>query len=238
MAAKGQGRRRVRYCINHAASFGTETPMNQYFGTYHRFDTASKKDAGVLLGADNLVGDRYRIDLTMDGSEHRAWLVSRFDQRIGYFDPSFSRDLSILAARGLTLTALLSFIAFTEQPEPGHYWGEMAVIAYEPAEEEVFNTFLEGISARLQDGIRPQVSLEADGVASILSSEGSWTPEKTVPLPSKEKGTVIMKSRRSLSEKAIEQGRMGNKGCYFVSWAFLLALVAAAMFALKSCGAF
>ena len=200
--------------------------MNQYFGTYHRFETASKKEAGRLLGADNLVGDLYHIDCTMEGTAHKAWLVSRFDQRIGYFDEDFSRDLSILAARDLTLVAMLSFIAFTESPEPGHYWGEVAVVAYE------------NVAMRMQDGIRTNVSFEPDGVNRIVESRGTWIPEKTIPLPQKEKGTVIMKSRRSLSERAIEQGRKGNKGCYLVSWAFLLALVAGALFAMKSCGLF
>ena len=195
--------------------------MNQYFGTYHRFETASKKEAGRLLGADNLVGDLYHIDCTMEGAAHKAWLVSRFDQRIGYFDEDFSRDLSILAARDLTLVAVLSFIAFTESPEPGHYWGEVAVVAYEPAQAD-----------------RTNVSFEPDGVNRIVESRGTWIPEKTIPLPQKEKGTVIMKSRRSLSERAIEQGRKGDKGCYLVSWAFLLALVAGTLFAMKSCGLF
>ena len=39
-----------------------------------------------------------------------------------------------------------------------------------------------------------------------------------------------MKSRRKMSEKLIEQGRKGNKGCYAVSWLFLLALVALGSF--------
>lgn len=212
--------------------------MNQYFGTYHRFETASKKEAGRLLGADNLVGDLYHIDCTMEGTTHKAWLVSRFDQRIGYFDENFSRDLSILAARDLTLVAVLSFIAFTESPEPGHYWGEAAVVAYEPSQADDFETFVQNVALRMQDGIRTSVSFEPDGVNRIIESRGTWIPEKTIPLPQKEKGTVIMKSRRSLSERAIEQGRKGNKGCYLVSWAFLLALVAGALFTMKSCGLF
>ena len=212
--------------------------MNQYFGTYHRFETASKKDAGRLLGADNLVGDLYHIECTLEGSTHKAWLVSRFDLRIGYFDPEFSRDLSILAARELTLTAVLSFIAYTEAPDPGHYWGEVAVLAYDPSLADDFEPFVQNVSLRMQDGIRTAVTLDAGGVERVLESRGTWIPEQTIPLPEREKGTVIMKSRRSLSEKAIEQGRKGNKGCYIVSWAFLLAVIAGAMFALKSCGVF
>lgn len=212
--------------------------MNQYFGTYHRFETASKKDAGKLLGADNLVGDLYRIECTMEGTSHKAWLVSRFDQRIGYFDAEFSRDLSILAARELTLTAILSFIAFTESPDPGHYWGEVAVIAYDPVKAEDFEPFVQNVAQRMQDGVRTRVSFDSDGIQRIIESHGTWIPDQTIPFPEQEKGTVIMKKRRSLSEKAIEQGRKGNKGCYLVSWAFLLVLVAALIFALKSCGFF
>lgn len=212
--------------------------MDQYFGTYQTFETVSKKDAAVLLGADNLVGDRYTIEIELDSDAHKAWLVSRFDQRIGFFDGNFSRRLSILKANGLELTAILSFVAYTDMPEPGHYWGEMAVIAYNPAHKEAFERFITTVCTRMFDNVRTRVNFDAEGVERIISSGGSWVPEQTVPMPSKKKGTVIMKSKRSVSEKLIEQGRKGNKGCYVVSWAFIIALVAALLFGLKACGVF
>ena len=212
--------------------------MDQYFGTYQTFETVSKKDAAVLLGADNLVGDRYTIEIELDGDAHKAWLISRFDQRIGFFDGNFSRRLSILKANGLELTAILSFVAYTDMPEPGHYWGEMAVIAYNPAQKEAFERFITTVCTRMFDNVRTRVNFDAEGVERIISSGGSWVPEQTVPMPSKKKGTVIMKSKRSVSEKLIEQGRKGNKGCYVVSWAFIIALVAALLFGLKACGVF
>ena len=43
-----------------------DTFMDQYFGTYHRFETSSKKDAALLLGADNLVGDMYDIEFVTE----------------------------------------------------------------------------------------------------------------------------------------------------------------------------
>ena len=88
------------------------------------------------------------------------------------------------------------------------------------------------------EGIRPEVDLGEQGVKQILESNGTWSPAKTVPLPTKKPGTVIMKGRRKMSEKLIEQGRKGNKGCYVVSWVFILAVVALALFGLKSCGVF
>lgn len=35
-----------------------------------------------------------------------------------------------------------------------------------------------------------------------------------------------MKSHRTLSDKLIEQGRQGNKGCYAISWAFIAIVLA------------
>ena len=123
-------------------------------------------------------------------------------------------------------------------PEPGHYWGEMAVIAYNPAHKEAFERFITTVCTRMFDNVRTRVNFDAEGVERIISSGGSWVPEQTVPMPSKKKGTVIMKSKRSVSEKLIEQGRKGNKGCYVVSWAFIIALVVALLFGLKACGVF
>lgn len=209
-----------------------------YFGTYVRFDTASKKDASVLLGADNLVGDTFSIEfITTDGMSV-AWMKNRFNSLVGYFDADTSRQLNILAARGWKLQALLSFVAYTDIPEPGHYWGEVALICYDKSLETPFDTFVQGLSARIADGIRPEVELGEQGVQQVTASDGSWQPKRTIPFPEKTTGTVILKKRRKLSEKFIEQGRGGNKGCYIFSWAFLLFLVAAVIFGLKSCGVF
>lgn len=202
--------------------------MDNYFGRYERFETASKKDAAALLGADNLVGDVYDIDIEMVDGAQRAWLVSRFDARIGYFDTKISRKLSVLKAQGLTCKAILSFVAFTENSEEGKYWGDVAVICYNPAYAEDFAPFMKAVSKKLGEGVRPKVDLGADGADKIIESHGEWMPKQTVSYPDKgqNKGTAIIKRRRSVTDKLVEQGRAGNKGCYIVSWVFLLALVA------------
>ncbi len=210
----------------------------RYFGTYARFETASKKDAAPLLGADNLIGDEFDIVFQTEGGTASAWMKNRFGALIGFFDPSVTRQLQLLSARGWKLKALLSFVAYTDSPDPGFYWGEAALICYDPQWDKEFSLYASTLGKRMGDGIRPDVELGEQGVDQVIESEGAWTPKKTCPLPEKKAGTVILKNRRKLSENLIEQGRKGNKGCYFVSWAFLLALVAGALFALKSCGAF
>lgn len=127
--------------------------MERYFGTYQTFRTVSKKDAAVLMGSNTLVGDRYRINLTMDEGVHRAWLINKFNETIGYFDDGFSRELSLFAAEGLELVGILSFVAFTETPEPGEYWGQAAVIGYSPHYAEEFNRFIDGVCGLIGKGI-------------------------------------------------------------------------------------
>lgn len=210
----------------------------RYFGTYTRFETKSKKDAAALLGADNLVGDQFEIVFENEDGTTVAWMKNRFGALIGFFDASTSRQLQVLAARGWTLKALLSFVAFTDSPDPGHYWGEAVVIGYDPQWDQAFSQFVTTLGKRMADGIRPDVALGEQGIEQVIESNGSWSPKKTYPLPEKKAGTVILKSRRKFSEGLIEQGRKGNKGCYVVSWAFLLALVVAVLFALKACGLF
>lgn len=212
--------------------------QNDYFGTYERFETVSKKEAAALIGADNLVGDQFSICFKTEDGVITAWLVNRFGAEIGYFSPSFSRQLSILHARNFTLVGLLSYVAFTSTPEPGHYWGEVAVVGYSSALDRVAPSFIQAVGQKLQDGIRPDIALGAQGVNQMQESGGAWTPKQSLGPVAKEQNTVVLKDHRKLSEKAIEQGRKGNIGCYIVSWAFLLALVALLVFALKSCGGF
>lgn len=212
--------------------------VERYFGTYARFDTKSKKDAGQLLGADNLVGDVFDIVFETEDGVSVAWMKNRFGSLIGRFDASVSRQLTILKARGFKLSAVLSFVAFTDTPDPGHYWGEAALICYDSTLEQVFAPFTSTIAARISEGVRPDIDLGDQGVNQVIESEGSWSPKDVIPLPPKQPGTVIMKDHRKLSEKLIEQGRKGNKGCYAFSWVFLLLVVALVLFGLKSCGVF
>lgn len=211
--------------------------MERYFGRYANFETISKEDAATLLSADNMVGDVYDVVVEYDEetSSTRAWLVSRFDARIGYLDPDVSRKMSLLQADGLTCKAILSFVAFTNHPGEGHYWGSVALVCYRPADAEAFAAFIAAVSKRIGDDVRPRIDFDAEAVDKVIDSNGTWMPTQTVSLPANEKGMAILKRRRRMMDKMIEQGRARNKGCYLASWACLLAAVALIVFGLKSC---
>lgn len=209
-----------------------------YYGTYARFDTLEKKDGAVLMNADSVVGDRYEIEIVHEDGQRHAWLKNRFGARVGYFDEAITHELSLCAAKGWNLVGMLSFAAFSEMPEPGVYWGQAAVIAYDPLHADIVEPFIERASKLIAQGVRPQVSLGQGALEQLRSAPDSWMPTERVDLPAREKGTVILKSREKFSEKLIEQGRRKNIGCYIVSWVFLLAVVTMLVFGLKSCGLF
>lgn len=209
-----------------------------YYGTYARFDTLEKKDGAILMNADSIVGDRYEIEIARENGTRRAWLKNRFGARVGFFDDAMTHELSLCEAKGWTLVGILSFAAFSEMPEPGVYWGQAAIIAYDPLQIDVVDPFIERVRKLIGQGIRPQISLGAGALEQLQAAPDSWVPTERVDLPPRKKGTVILKSREKVSEKLIEQGRQKNIGCYIVSWIFLLAVVAMLMFGLKSSGLF
>ena len=197
-----------------------------YFGAYETFETASKDAGGALMSPDNMVGDVYTIDLELNEDGHRAWLVNRFRKRIGFFSPVFSRKLSVMGAEGLVLRGVLSYVAFSNDQDAGHYWGEAAVIAYSPAHAEAFETFIAQVGARMADGVRTKIDFDREGVKRIIESDGAWIPKQTVPMPAKSKGSVIMKSRQTMMDKLVDAGRARKTGCYIGSVVFMIVVVA------------
>lgn len=209
----------------------------RYYGCYARIETASKDKGAELQGADNIIGDVFTLSFgTVDGSP-RASLVNKFNTEVAFFDPPLSRQLSILQARGWTLRASLALVAYTDIPEPGHYWGQAVVICNAPEYDEPCNAFADSVMAALKEGTRPEVDLGPQSIDAMLKADGAWLPSKRNEAPKAEKGTVILKSKMQTSEKIVEQGREKKLGCYIVSWAFNIGVVALLIFgALKLFG--
>ncbi len=200
-----------------------------YDGFYASFEAASQKEGGLLMGADNIVGDDYEIVFKTEEAQTIAWVKNRFGAEVGFFDADVSRRLSLAKARGQSIRALLAYVGFSDLPEPGNYWGHMALFCYNPAYAAEMDAFIDRCSAKLADGVRPKIDLGKQAIEKIFT-EPNWMPSETVPLPKKESGTAILKDHRTMSEKVVEQGRAGNKGCYAISWAFIIIVVLAILY--------
>lgn len=109
--------------------------------------------------------------------------------------------------------------------EESRYWGEAAVFGFKETYRESFDPFVQNVSEKLKEGVRPRINLGDEGFKQIISSKGTWIPDQKEPKPQQQRGTVIMKDHLTLSDKMIEQGRKGNKGCYLISWVFIAGII-------------
>lgn len=209
-----------------------------YFGTYTDFSCPDREAAAGFMGSDNLVGDPYTIEMDYSTQKRQAWIVNPFGFRMGVLSEKTAQKIDVYEAKGWTVVALLACVGFTEEPKPGKYWGQVALFAYDPAHEEAFSTFVKTIGAELAKGIRPAIDLGNDGIARVISSGGTWVPTGRVPLPSVKKGSMLIKSERSSTDKLVAQARKSRIGCTVVSWGFIIIVVIAIVFAMQSCGMF
>ncbi|HAM16236.1 MAG TPA: hypothetical protein DCP91_10375 [Eggerthellaceae bacterium] len=208
-----------------------------YTGFYARFNTVDKPHGSLLTGPDYLVGDDFEIFFKTEEGLVTAWAKNKFDAETGYFDVEASRKLQLANARGQSMRAILSFVAYSDEPDPGMYWGEMAIFCYNPAYKDDIDPFIDRCAEKMGEGIRPTIDLGRQAIEKIFT-EKNWVPSDTVALPDKKAGMAVLKDHRSLSEKMIEQGRNRNKGCYAVSWLFIIFVIAALIFALHLAGLF
>ena len=207
-----------------------------YFGRYYRFNTLNKKDSVLLISPDCIIGDTYSIEIELSEHGRRAWIINPFKDRIGFLDETSSLEISEYLARDYTLVAFLSFVAFTESPEGGYYWGEIAVIGYKNSSKVFVKPFSERVAKLISEGTRPDLELSDQGLKQLQDNPNSWMTSKRNPIPKMKKGSALVKTKKSIGDYFIQQGRAKNKGCYFLSWLFILAAVTLVLFSLKSCG--
>ena len=209
----------------------------RYFGSYARFSTKNKSEGALLVGADHLVGMEYSVDFVVENGKTTAWAKNRYGKNIGFFDDQVTYRLDVMRGRGWSMFAVLSAVGFTDpsdEVDEGFYWGEVALFACPPRYEEETRAFMGRVAESLIKGKRPNVDLSSSSIDAMLAAKGDWLPEQMLPTPKKEKGTAILKSSQTLSEKLIEQGRAGNKGCYVVSYAFIAIVVVAILLIAKA----
>ena len=199
----------------------------RYFGQYADFKTASKNEGGSLLSADNIIGDSYSVEFRMEDGKNVAWIVNKFGFDVGYLDARMSYQLDVFKARGWSINVQLAQVLYSDTPDPGSYWGRVAVVCAEQRYQKEIDAYLDKLSSSLGKGVLPVIDLSEKGISEMLAAGGDWLSEDHLPLEKLPKGTALVKNQRSFTDNMVEQGRKGNKGCYFVSYAFIAIVIAA-----------
>ena len=222
------------------AQAGTGRIGDCYAGEYAKFFASDAKGID-FMGADNLVGDKYSIDIRDEAGGYKAYLVNRFGKDIGHLENRMIRPIQLAQAKGWKTDAFLSFVAFTEgkdEENPSYYWGQMAVLQYDPRISSKMEAFEEQLARKMADGGRPQVDFGVQSVEKLVNSTEPWFPSDKAAMPKMGKGSTVVKDHRTPNERLIEQSRKGNIGCYILSWGFIIAIILLVVFILHSCGLF
>ena len=193
-----------------------------YYGSYANFTCPDRKAAPALMNSDNIVGDPFTIEMDYSGDKRQAWIVNPFGFRMGVLDEKTAKQVDLCNAKDWKTVALLACVAFKEEPKPGEYWGQVAIISYDPVHEDAFSTFVKTIG----------------GISRVLESKGAWVPTGRVPLPKLKKGSAFIKTERTTTDKLVNQARKTRVGCTIVSWGVVIIFVITVIFAMKSCGMF
>ncbi len=192
-----------------------------FYGTYIRFTTNSNSEGALLTGADNLVGDELSFAFEQDEKGNDCVILSnKFGKRIGKLAPEETSHLQVLSARGWTIRMVLSLVVAAQGQDGIDYWGEVLLLCNDARNNDAFDVFATNVKTMLQEGIRPNIDLGTQGINQVIKSNGNWKPTQRAPKPKLNKKEVILKDKLSAKEKLIEDGRKGNRGCFFVSVVF------------------
>ena len=198
-----------------------------YYATYCRFTAHNKDEFAALLGADSIVGDQLQIVLETAGQAREAVLLNRFGARIGTLNPDMTEQVQLAQARDWHILALLASVYLSDTNEGASYWGEVVVVCHD--NNPVFPVFVSTLSTALAQGIRPNVELGESGVDQVVQSGGTWLPTGRTPAATTQKGTALVKDRMSPNEHMVELARKRNPGCMLAGIAFIVALIAGAI---------
>lgn len=215
-------------------------PADLYFGCYARFNTVDSKVGAALAGPDVAVGDIGDIEWETDEEgRQRAWLRNPYGARMGFLDAHSSYKLAVYHAKEWTIRYVLSFTAYTEEDEGASYWGQVAIMAYPPRYADRFEPFVKKFAQVAADGSRPDPDLRAASLQQIFDDVDSWKPTNKVKIPGGSGGrTVILKDHRTVHDKVLDKGRSRNIGCYIISIAFIVAVIAGFAWLLHAMGLF
>lgn len=207
--------------------------MDTYFGTYAIGKPTTKEEAGRLLGADNIIGDIYKIVTEMNDGKHVAKVLNRFGNTPCKFDEEISKQLSLNEAKGFRSYVILTCVGFTQREGEGEHWAEFAIISFPDSEIDTWSVFVDEVSKAIKNDKRPEIDLSLEDVQNIIDRKGHFVPTTQHPKIEKKRGRIILKSRVKFTDKMIEHGRNKNPGCYILGWVFLLAVVALIVFLIK-----
>jgi hypothetical protein len=195
-----------------------------YTGSYEILENIDPDESIRLRGNGTTIGTRLAIEFPSDEKGPIAQVVSRVGV-LGTLPNGTAGRVRALAEQGWICFAALSLIWYNRHAEV-HYHAEVAVIAYNPVEEEIFSVYTAGLLNRIANGQHPEVELSAKGLERVRESKGTWCETKKVALPKfeRESGEVVYQQKQSFSDSLTEAAAEGKTGVKVLAVFFYVAV--------------
>lgn len=201
---------------------------NEFFGTLERVTVIDKKANNALSGGEGVIGCRVSFEFTQDGEGNPfVKVLSPNGVSFGGFSPEFSQTLTELHDSGRVCTGILSLVGFTDGEG---YWGEFAVLAYNPDEADAWETFITTLAEKYAQGHRPDIDITQKTSRHIVETGGTWCDLKKAKDPKLKGGEAIVKRHRTARDNLVDQAVKGNKGCWVGTVVFWVAVAALIVF--------
>jgi hypothetical protein len=202
-----------------------------YEGFYVRFDPDDEEGYRLLAGANCIIGTNLYPVFESEASDNPLVSIdARHAQHISQCDRKTSDRLNSLKRRGWVIQLNLSAVFYEESSQ--RFWGEAAIIAYDPqanCDLLAIKTFINHIVKRIRGGEHPNPALSQKQFEQVLESKGAWYLTKAVPFPTTKSGEIIFKRKMSPAEHLTEAAANGNKGCMVTGILFWMVVIAAAV---------
>jgi len=201
-----------------------------YKGLYVGFDPCNKEGEIFLGGAEGIIGTELFIrkgDATLE-------LLASGDRLIGTIERKHTDTLKDLLDQGWTIRCRLAYTLFVAEKKT--YSAQLACFCHAPwlpeEHRQALDRFAVNMADRIAGAAHPSLELTQEQFNRVLDSKGEWYLTKDEPWPELPRGSVYYRRRRTSKDMLIGAALKGNKGCLIASWAAMIVIIAAALFAI------
>ncbi len=195
-----------------------------YLGFLAWTDAAGHEGSKALASSAVSIGSALEVERADDGS---VTVSSPICGTIGELNGKDADRAANAIERGWTVRGRLSLVAWNSDRR--EFSAEVAIICHDPsnkAVDEAVERFSAGLGERMASGDHPTPALLQDRFDEMVESGGSRNFASNVPIPKKDDGFTVFRSRRTLADRLTEASATHRVGCTIASFAFIVALIA------------
>ena len=204
-----------------------------YDGFYLRIDPDTPEGRRALAGSDGIIGSRLKAvpskghEASGEAVSAAVRLLTQTGITLATLTGKDAEKIGQALRAGWSINIVLSLVVYSKEQDG--FWAEAACICYDTNLGPALAEFTKNIIYRISRGTHPGLQLNQEQFVRVIESNGAWYLTKDTPLPEREKGAIVYKSRKVWSEYLVEAAAAGNLGCKFAAGIFWVVVIVVAI---------